>query len=215
MSKLSKYIKPRDIKGDTPFDVILRAWIGHKMDELPPDIAQMLERWKQADSLLRNGAMATFVTEDGPVQRKTRFNKSKVVAWLVEYYGVSERTAYDDVQNAIRFFLTLEGRPDVEYDRILAITRGEEFIEKYDEIGDGKTVAALFKEVNKLKSLHTQTIETHDYEEFQPPKMVITSDPTELGFEKVENPDDIVKRYLSESRQSFLESEAQDAEVEE
>ena len=210
---ISKYVRPGDIKGNTVYDVILKAWLSHKTTDLPPDQKTMLERWEQADRLLRNGELVTLLTEDGPVQKMGRFNVSKVVEWLKERYQVSARTAYEDVYNAKRFFLSCEGRPDKEYERAIAITFGESLMERCEEKGDLKAAAALFKELNKIKGLHEQSIDAPDYAEFQPPKLVITSDPTELGFERVENPDDIVKRILGESRQNFLESEAQDAEV--
>jgi hypothetical protein len=213
MSGISKYVRPGDIKGNTVYDIILKAWLGHKLTELPDEQRKMLERWEQADRLLRNGEMVTLVTEDGPVQKHGRFNVSRVVEWLKEKYKVSTRTAYEDVHNAKRFFLSLEGRPEKEYERAVAITFGEALLERCEEKGDLKAAAALFKELNKIKGLHEQSIDAPDYAEFQPPKLVITSDPTELGFEKVENPDEIVKRILGESRQSFLESEAEDAEV--
>lgn len=213
MSNLSKYIRPGDIKGNTTFDVVMKAYLSHKLDELPEAQRNMLERWEQADRLLRDGELVTLVGEKGPVQQHGRFNVSKVVEWLKERYKVSTRTAYEDVTNAARFFHSLAGRPDKEYERAIAITYGEAMLEKALEKNDLKAAAALYKELNKIKGLHEQSIDTPDYAEFQPPKMVITSDPTELGFEKVENPDAIVKRILGESRQSFLESEAQDAEV--
>jgi hypothetical protein len=191
---LSKYIRPGDIKGNTAYDIIMRAWLSHKVKELPDEQRMMLERWEQADRLLRNGELVTIITEDGPVQKQGRFNVSKVVEWLREKYKISARTAYEDIHNTKRFFLSLEGRPDIEYDRIIAITRGEELLDKYDEKGDGKTVAAIFKEINKLKGLHEQTIEAPDYTEFQPPKYTVTGDATELGFDKVENEEELIKK---------------------
>lgn len=213
MNGISKYIRPGDIKGNTVYDVILKAWLSHKTTDLPVEQKNMLERWEQADRLLRNGLLVQNVTTDGITEKQTRFNVSKVVEWLKEKYKVSARTAYEDVYNAKRFFLSCEGRPDKEYERAIAITFGEALMERAEEKGDLKAAAAIYKELNKIKGLHEQSIDAPDYAEFQPPRIVITSDPTELGFEKVENPDDIVKRILGESRQSFLESEAEDAEV--
>lgn len=213
MSGISKYIRPGDIKGNTAQDIVLKAWLSHKLDELPDEYKNMLKRWEQADRLLRDGEMVTLVTEDGPVQKHGRFNVSKVVEWLKEKYDISTRTAYEDIHNAKKFFLSMEGRPEKEYERAIAVTFGEALMERCEEKGDMKAAVALFKELNKIKGLHEQSVDVPDYAEFQPPNLVITADPTELGFEKVENPDEIVKRILGESRQNFLESEAQDAEV--
>jgi len=211
---LTKYIRPGDIKGNEAPDIILRAWLSHDLDNLPDEHRKMLERWDQADRLLRNGELVEVITADGIEKRQQRFNMSKVVEWLRERYNISARTAYEDIFNAKRFFLSLEGRPDIEYERMIAITRGDALLDKYDEKGDGKTVAAIYKEINKLKGLHQQSVDVPDYRnEMQIPNFIITSDPTELGFEKVENPDEIVKKILGEQRQSFMESQAEDAEV--
>lgn len=210
---ISKYIRPGDIKGNEVYDIILRAWLTHKLDDLPDEHKRMLERWDQADRLLRNGELVQLVTDDGIVEKQQRFNVSKVVEWLKQRFSISTRTAYEDVFNAKRFFLSLEGRPDIEYERAIAIVRGDALLERYDERGDGKTVAALYKEINKLKGLHEQTVDVPDYRnEMMIPSFTITADPTELGFEKVENPEAIVKRLLGEKRQQFLEDEAEDAE---
>lgn len=214
MSGISKYIRPGDIKGNTVYDIILKSWLSHKTDELPEEQRKMLERWEQADRLLRNGELIQNVTPDGITEKQTRFNVSKVVEWLKEKYKVSARTAYEDVYNAKRFFLSCEGRPDKEYERAIAITFGEALMERAEEKGDLKAAAAIYKELNKIKGLHEQSVDAPDYAEFQPPKITIVSDPTELGFEKLEgNVDDMVKRIIGESRQNFLESEAEDAEV--
>lgn len=209
MTGLSKYVRPGDIKGNTAYDIILRAWLAHKVDDLPDKERLMLLRWEQADRLLRNGELVK--TDDGGDERQKRFNTSMVVEWLVEKYPISKRTAYEDIHNAKRFFLSLEGRPDVEYERNIAILIGDELREKCIERGDFKAAAAVFKEVNIIKGLHEQSIEAPDYSEFQPPEFTITTSATDLGFEYVD-PDAATKRILGEKRLEFLQSEAVDAE---
>lgn len=212
MSGLSKYVRPGDIKGNTAYDVILRAWLTHKVEDLPDKERQMLVRWEQADRLLRNGELVQDLTDDSVVEKHKRFNVSMVVEWLVEKYPISKRTAYEDIHNARRFFLSLEGRPDIEYERNIAILIGDELREKCIERGDFKAAAAVFKEVNIIKGLHEQSIEAPDYSEFHPPEFTITTSATDLGFEYVDA-DAATKRILGEKRfDEFLQSEAIDAE---
>jgi hypothetical protein len=213
MNGLSKYVRPGDIKGNTVYDVIIRAYLLHKVDSLHEDQKIMLERWEQADRLLRNGELVEVLTGDGIDSVHQRFNVSMVVEWLVERYKISKRTAYEDVHNAKRFFLSLEGRPDLEYERAISIVVGDELREICIKKGDMKAAAAVYKETNIVRGLHEQSIEAPDYSEFQPPEFTITTSATDLGFEYVD-PDAATKRILGEKRlDEFLQSEATDAEV--
>ncbi|WP_342645009.1 hypothetical protein [Mucilaginibacter sp. CSA2-8R] len=211
MNGLSKYVRPGDIKGNTAYDIIMRAWLAHKVDQLPDEQQRMLERWKQADRLLRNGELVKKITTEGIESNHQRFNVSMVVEWLVENYGISQRTAYEDIHNTKRFFLSLESRPEIEYERNIAILIGDELRELCIKKGDMKAAAAVFKEVNVIKGLHEQSIEAPDYSEFQPPEFTITTSATDLGFEYVDA-EAATKRILGEKRLEFLQSEAVDAE---
>lgn len=210
---MNKLIKASDIKGDTPYDVILRAWIEHKVEDLPIDKQRMLERWRMIDKLIRQGEMVKVVNDVGDmVDQQRRFNFASLVEWIRQGYNVSARTAYEDIKNAKRFFLCCEGTTDVEYSRGVMIEWGEMMMFKSFDSGDFDSASKFFKELNKIKGLHDQRLDLPDYSDFVPPSFVITSDPTELGFEKIENKEEIVKRILNEKRAGFIDAEAEDAQ---
>jgi hypothetical protein len=211
---LNKLIKASDIKGDTAYDIILRAWLEHKVDNLPADKLAMLERWRMVDKLIRQGEIVTVINPEGEPEKKLmRYNFSSLVEWLRTGYNISARTAYDDIKNAKRFFLCCEGTTDVEYSRGVMIEWGENMMFKSFDSGDFDSASKFFKELNKIKGLHDQRLDLPNYDEFIPPTFIITTDPTELGFEKIDNKDEIVARILAEKRNGFIESEAEDAEV--
>lgn len=207
-------IRASDVQGDTAYDVILRAWLAHKVDDLPADKQNMLLRWQKVDALIRQGELVRQVEDDGSlVTVKKRYNFSGLVEWLRENFKVSARTAYEDIKNAKRFFLCCEGREDIEYSRGVMIEWGEHMMHTAFENGDFDGASKFFKELNKIKGLHETRVDLPDYSEFVPPSFVITTDPTELGFEKIDNVDEVVARILNEKRSGFLDSEAQEAEV--
>ncbi|MDB4919842.1 hypothetical protein [Mucilaginibacter sp.] len=211
---LNKLIKASDVKGDAPYEVILRAWLEHKVDKLPEIHSKMLARWQMVDKLIRQGDTITVINDDNSIEKKLkRFNFRDLVEWLQENYGISARTAYDDIKNAKRFFLSAEGREDVEYARGVMVEWGEMMMFKAFDSGDFDSASKFFKELNKIKGLHEQHLDLPDYADFVPPSFIITGDPTELGFEKIENQDEVVKRILSERRKDFIDTEAEDAEV--
>ncbi|GAA4327450.1 hypothetical protein GCM10023149_30840 [Mucilaginibacter gynuensis] len=211
---MNKVIKASDIKGDTAYDIILRAWLDHKVEALALDKQQMLERWRMIDKLIRQGEVVRKVNDAGDLEdQHVRYNFSSLVEWIRQGYNVSARTAYEDIKNAKRFFLCCEGTTDVEYSRGVQIEWGEMMMFKAFESGDFSSASKFYKELNKIKGLHDQRLDLPNYDEFVPPSFVITSDPTELGFEKIENKDEIVARILSEKRNGFIDNEAEDAEV--
>jgi hypothetical protein len=211
---MNKMLQPSDVKGDTLYDVILRAWLGHKLTELPDAQQQILERWQMVDKLIKQGEVVKVLNEDLTFSSQTkRFNFQALVEWLREKYGISARQAYEDIANAKRFFLSCEGRTDVEYARGAAIEHGEMMYWAAFEAGKFEAAAMFYKELNKIKGLHQINIETPDYSDFQPPEMVVTADPTELGFPKLENVNEAVARILTEKRKDFYEDNAEEAEV--
>lgn len=205
-------IRSSDVKGNTTYDIILRAWLDHKVDELDEKLRAMVDRWQMVDRLIRKGDVVKKVTEDGIVEVTRRLSFADLVEWLREYYRISARTAYEDIKNAKRFFLSNESREDIEYARGVSIEHGEMMMFKAYDSGDFDAASKFFKELNIIKGLHEQRVDVPDYSEFVPPTFVITSDPTELGFEAVENKEEIVKRILNEKRIGFMDADAEDAE---
>jgi len=207
---LAKMIRPKHVQDDSKFDIVLKAWLSHKMDELPDDLKRMVDRWRDADELLRNGV--TISAAQGGTPGKA-FGSRAIVDFLVEKYGISPRTAWDDITSAKVFFLSHERRPDKEFARGLMIDLGRSMMHKAFETGDYKAAAAFYKELNAIQGLHDHDADTPDYAEFQPPAMVIVTTPAELGFEAIEDKEAIVAKILKNGRQGFLQDEAIDAEI--
>lgn len=208
-------IRSSDVKGNESYDIILRAWLDHKIHELPANLSGMVERWQMVDQLIRKGEFQTVMNiSTGDLENKhRRFNFSDLVEWLIEKYKITSRTAYEDIRNAKRFFLSCEGRGDIEYARGVSIEHGEAMMWAAHEAGDFDAASKFYKELNIIKGLHEPLVETPDYADFIPPEFVIVTDITELGFEKIDNQEEIVKRILNEKRTGFLDTEATDAEV--
>jgi hypothetical protein len=206
-------IRSSDVKGNSSYDIILRAFLDHKIHELPVQLSGMLERWQMVDKLIRKGEITKLINSDGDLESKLkRFSFTDLVDYLKQNYSVSTRTAYEDIRNAKRFFLSCEGREDVEYARGVAIEHGEMMMFAALDAGDFDAASKFYKELNIIKHLHEQRDDIPDYADFIPPTFVLVADATELGFEKIENPDEVVKRILNEKRINFLDKEASDAE---
>jgi hypothetical protein len=211
---LDKLLKVSDVKGDTAYDHILRAWIGHKVEQLPTHLASILERWQAVDKLYKQGIVTHMVSDEGvPYDKMQRFSWRGIVEWLRQNFGISARQAYDDIYNAKRFFLIAETKTDIQYNRGAAIEQGRMMQWAAFDAGRFEAAAMFFKETNKVEGLHEHAAETPDYADFEPPKFILTTDPTELGFEKIEDQEDLVRRILNEKRKDFLEDTAEDAEI--
>jgi hypothetical protein len=52
---LAGLIKPRDIVVEDKFDKILKAQLANKVNDLPEDLQQVLERWKFIINCLNKG----------------------------------------------------------------------------------------------------------------------------------------------------------------
>jgi hypothetical protein len=62
--------------------------------------------------------------------------------------------------------------------------------------GDFKAAAAFFKELRLLHGLDKMDIETPDLTQWEPTMPVIISDLSDLGFEKIENPNEFAQKLL-------------------
>jgi predicted acetyltransferase len=157
---LAGLLKPRDIKKETNFDIILRAWLEHRLGDLSEDLTAMLERWRMADSLLRDG----YLVKKGKNEITQPYTFNKLVAFLVETYGISRRTAYDDIANAKKFFLSTYSKEDRDFARGVMIEWGEKMMWEAQSIGDNKSAAAFYKTLADIKGILKEEQERPDYE---------------------------------------------------
>lgn len=209
--QLAGLLKPKDIKVETSFDVILKAWLEHKVEELPKDLNDMLERWKQVNAMLRNGYIVTVGKND--ITRPYKYNE--VAAYIVEYYHVSYRTAYDDIANAKRFFLPVQTKDEKEFGRGVLIEWCERLMLESSSLGDYKSASSFAKLIAEMKGLLKDDIDAPAYDQVMLPHLAIVDDPSDLSdaFVKVDNPDQLVADILARRKKTKLDRLIADSEI--
>lgn len=198
---LAGLLKPRDIKSQTNYDVILKAWLEHQIEDLPKDLQKMLDRWRMANALLRDGKLVKVGKKE--VTQPYTFNK--LADFLVEEYKISYRTAYDDIANAKKFFLSTYTKDDKDFARGQMIEWGEKFMFEARANGDHKSAAVYYKALLEVKELLKHEQDLPDYANIHIPSFNLVADPSELGFPKIENPDEAVKRILAKRKKSKID----------
>lgn len=209
--QLAGLLKPKDIQAETPFDIILKYWLDHKTDELPEALAKMLERWKQVNNMLRNGYIVKIGKND--ITRPYKYNE--VASYLVEYFKVSYRTAYDDIANAKRFFLPVTTKDEKEFGRGVLIEWCERLMLEAASKGDYKSAQGFAKLIAEMKGYLKDDIDAPAYDQVQLPHLAIVADPSELNeaFVKVENPDQLVAEILARRKKTKLDKLIADSEI--
>ena len=198
---LAGLLNPRHIKAETSFDIILKAWLDHKVEQLPENLQNMLTRWRKADALMRNGTLV----KKGKKEVTQPYTFQKLADYLVEEYKVSYRTAYDDIANAKRFFLSTYTKDDKDFARGVMIEWGEKFMFDCIAEGDRATALGFYKAINELKGLLKEDQDRPDYQNINLPVYNIVADPSELGFPKVDNPDEAVARILAKRKKNKID----------
>lgn len=224
---MSGGLRPRHVKGNTVLDRILKAFLKNNLDGLSHDDKFVLERITEVDNRIRCGYVVKKTKYDHDLQvdvedyRYTRpYRKSELAEWQVARFNISLAQAYKDIEMAERFFLTTEKRPDKEFARGQMIYWGEDAMAEARAMGDFRSAAALFKVVALIRGLDKEEEPGFDPEKFKPIQPEIVVDPSELGFDKIDNPDNLVARLNKELRKTklmdrLIQAEAEDAEIEE
>lgn len=220
-------LRPKHVTGDTILDRIFKAFLANKIDLLSPTDQAVYERLKEVDLQVRTGFVQKLTKYDPDlgadveVDRLNRpYQKLELAHWIMTRFGVSQSQAYMDIQMSQQFFKTFESRKDKEYARGMHIYWGEKLLAEAAHAGEFKAAAAFYKEIGKVSGLYDQDIDLPDYKEFTPIKPVIETDPSKMGFEKIENKDALVASLLKElkgkssSIDRMLEDEAEDIDFE-
>lgn len=221
-------LRPKHVKGNTALDRILKAFLKNDLDNLSQPDKDILERISEVDKRIRAGYTVIKSKFDYQLNmdvedyRFTRpYRKRELAEWQVERFNVSLAQGYIDIEMAERFFLTTETRTDKEFARGMMIHWGEEAMAQAMHNGDYRAAAVFFKELAKIKGLDKEIDPLFDPETFKPIQPVIADDPSEIGFDLMENPELLVARLNKELRQSnkmmdrILKKEAEEAEMEE
>lgn len=199
------------IEGDTAADRIVFAWKNHALDQLSDGDKAILERITEVEKRFHE---KKFVKDkDGNDTTMARPYKWKdLVEFLIEKYQISNRQAYADIELAKKFFLLGRTKFDKDFARGYRVDQGEELMHQAVDAGDFKSAAAFFKEIIKLEGLDRPDEHEHDPSKFQPPTPKIINDPSELGFERIENPDAVVERLKKSFKQGAIDKMIDDAE---
>lgn len=221
-------LRPRHVKGTSALDVILKAFLKNDLDNLDQKHKDILERITEVDKRIRVGNVVIKTKFDYELNadvedfRFTRpYRKRELAEWQMARFGVSLAQAYADIEMAERFFLTTETRQDKEFARGMQIYWGEEAMARAQHDGDHRAAAMFYKELNRIRGLDRPDDDTVDLQDWRPIKPVVVSDPSQLGFEKIDNPDKVVAQLRKELRgksnaiERMLDAEASDVDFEE
>lgn len=202
----------------TPLDRILRAWLKDKLDTLSESDQRILDRISEVEKRYRKGytvKQKAWNVLDGSAYEesyKRPYRRKELADWQVKRFGVSLRQAYEDIRMAEQFFLYHETRNDKEFARGQMIMWGEELMYEAKFKGEFRAAAAFFKELRLLKGLDKFEDETFDPSKFEPINPIIITDPSEIGFEKMENPTAVVEELKKSLKKSVLDKILDDAE---
>lgn len=220
-------LRPKNVKGKTALDIILKAFLKNELDSLSEEHQSILQRITEVDKRIRAGYTVKKVKFDYDLNmevedyRFTRpYRKSELAEWQRARFNISLSQAYIDIEWAERFFLTTERRPDKEFARGMMIYWGEETAAEARANGDYRAFAAIYKELSKIRGLDKEDDPGFDPEKFKPIEPEIVADPSDLGFDKIDNVDQIVSILNKDLRQTkmmerMLKKEAEDIEFEE
>lgn len=198
---LANLLKPRNIKVETTYDVILKAFLGGKLLDLPEDQKKMLDRWRMANALMRDGKLV----KKGKREIVIPYNFSKVADFLVNEFSISYRTAYEDIASAKRFFLPVYTKGDKDFAKGVMIEWGDKLMWEAAGNGDYKSAAAFFKTLAEIKGVLKDDQELPDYANINLPAFNLVADPSFLGFPKLEDPDAAVDRIMAKRKKDKID----------
>jgi hypothetical protein len=199
---------------DTVLDRLYRAYLDHTTDQLTSEDQMILTRITEVDKRFSEKLLVKLKKLKGgkKIQYERPYNFKELVSWLTEKYQISYRQAYADIAMAKRFFLCGQTPEDKEFARGQQIEIGWDLYYEAKAKGDFKTAKDVYREINELKRLKIIEPEVIDRSKLMPGEFVVTNDPSELGFEKMENPDAIVERLRKTFKKGFIEAISNDAE---
>lgn len=196
--------KQLTIIGDTAIDRIFDAWKKKQLDSLSDDDQSILNRITEVEKRFYEKKLVK--DNEGKETKLGRpWKWRELVEWLMATYNISTRQAYADIEMAKEFFLLGKGRNDLEFARGYRINQGEDLMYECMEAGNYPAAASFFREIVRLDVLERKDDSGIDPGLFQPVKLEIVVDPSELGFPKIENPDQVVNNLLKSFKKGIIE----------
>jgi len=203
-------IETSKLSTETALDRIYNAYVSHTTKELSAEDTAILLRITEIDKQIENRKPVIKNIKGKEVSYNRPWQKKELVEWIVERFGVSHRTAYDDIDRCNIFFFSLETKENKEYARGHRIKIGDELMYEAAAMGDYKSAAAFFKEVNEIRGLKRTDPEIINPEHTIPSDPVIVGDASEIGFEKIDNldklADDLLKTFKGQVHKKINES---------
>lgn len=136
----------------------------------------------------------------------------ELVNVLMTQFEISEKQAYIDVQNTMRFFASME-KVNKEAEKAAMVERLKRRQKKMDELAEVDLKAA--GEANKADKLLADVLGFMEPENVIPPPVIVyifpVFDPTLLGFEPIENLDQKLRLYKEKKKK---ETEVVDVDFE-
>lgn len=190
-------IQPEDL-----LDRLFKAHLADKIDCLPSDEQKILKRMEYADELIRSGG-------------KFMSYKNLVKQMAVKFKAdeVTKRTLENDIARAKRFFLSRYKREDKEYARGVRVEWLDRLAAKAEKAGDFKASVAAIKEGNEVLSLKKDDPNLPNYEDLQPPPILIVSNPADIGVPVIDNLEEEI-RILNLPKASAMKYADEDIEHE-
>lgn len=201
---MKSLIRGKDIQPDDALDRIFKAWVSDKIEDLDLQDKWLLERMEYADAIMREGG------------ERSRYNN--LVAEMQAYFkhmALTKRTFENDIARAKRFFLATRPREDKEYARGVHIEWLNRLIWKAEDASDFRAAAALMKEKGDVEAFKKVELELPDLNAVQPPPVIITMNPQDIGLPEIENLEERLKALMTPKKDNKRNTEAFDeAEVE-
>lgn len=113
----------------------------------------------------------------------------------IERYGVSPRTAFDDIAT-IKILLGNLSRASTDYYRYLFLQRCEESFQMARDKNDARAFSATLSALGKYTRLDTDDAALPDYSQIVPQTFEITADPEASGFKRIPNLEEKIQKML-------------------
>lgn len=186
-------IRPSFIQPEDLLDRLFKAWISHKIDELPNDEQRILERMEYADSKIKEGGVNALYCN--------------LVNDMLEYFKdqkLSKRTIENDIARAKKFFASARPREEKEYARGKYIEWLERSYVKAEAAGEFKALAPMMRELKEIQNLHKEDPNRPDYEKYERKPILVMNDPTKLGLPVIDNLEEELAK-LRGSKAAYLD----------
>jgi len=197
-------IRPAFVQPEDLLDRIYKAWLAHRIEDLPLDEQKVLERMEYADAKLCEGGVGS--------QYRNLLNDMEE---KFKEHQITRRTLENDIARAKKFFLSARPREDKEYARGKTIQWLERLIWKAEEELDFKAAAVLIRELNEIQNFKKDDPNLPDYLKVNRQPILVLSDPVALGIPAIENMDEELRKLRGSQIDFLNQQDIEEAELDE